>query len=202
VSVRIIDPILLTLFEFDVVTSENWEDTSEITRFPVESGLSITDHIIRQPVRLSLEGVVTNTPLPPTIPLFQRAQAAYERLRELHDSGSVVAVSSGLRIQESMGISSVGLVLDASTGDAIAPSVTLEEVRIVQSVTVAVPEEILRADVKAEGQSEADAGKQAPGAPDPNVAASVETTLAKDVTSFLDPTGGKSKRELLQSLRQ
>lgn len=37
---------------------------NEVTDFPMESGASTTDHVIRKPVMFSCEGIVSDTPLP------------------------------------------------------------------------------------------------------------------------------------------
>lgn len=48
----------------DVITSENHEDTVTITDHPVEEGVVITDHARDEPSALSVEGVVSNVPMP------------------------------------------------------------------------------------------------------------------------------------------
>lgn len=51
---------LLTL---DAVTTERHTLTQNVTEHPVEQGASLVDHIRPLPVAISLEGVITNTPL-------------------------------------------------------------------------------------------------------------------------------------------
>lgn len=48
----------------DVITSESHEDTVTITDHPVEEGVVITDHARDEPSALSVEGVVSNVPMP------------------------------------------------------------------------------------------------------------------------------------------
>lgn len=47
----------------DAITSESFDFTSDITSHPVETDTDISDHVILKPRTLSLEGVVSETPL-------------------------------------------------------------------------------------------------------------------------------------------
>lgn len=192
---RIIDPLLLQLFEFDLVDSESWEDPIDWTDFPVESGISITDHGVIQPVKLTLSGVVTDSPLPPSIPTLQRARRAYEALIDIAKRRNLVTVVTGVRVLENMAIESVALARDPATGKAVRPVVSLREVRIVQSVTVAIPPEILNPPVEPDASSAADAGSQAPGTPDAATSAASNASLAKRALEGLE---GVPLSDLLQ----
>jgi hypothetical protein len=48
---------------FDLTLSEVYEETSEITSHPVETGVNVVDHVRPNPLTVSLQGYVTNTPL-------------------------------------------------------------------------------------------------------------------------------------------
>jgi hypothetical protein len=48
---------------FDVLLSEQPTYTNEVTTFPIEDGSLISDGVTRQPLRLALAGLVTNSPL-------------------------------------------------------------------------------------------------------------------------------------------
>lgn len=183
---RIVDPLLLQLFEFDLVDSESWEDPIEWTDFPVESGISVTDHGVIQPVKLTLSGVVTDSPLPPSVPTLQRARRAYEALIEIAKRRNLVTVVTGVRVLENMAIESVALARDNATGKAVRPVISLREVRIVQSVTVAIPPEILDPPVEPDASSAADAGSQAPGAPGAATTAASDASLAKRALAGLE----------------
>lgn len=49
---------------FDGVRSFTVEGNSEVTQHPLESGASATDHVFAKPKIITIEGLVTNTPLP------------------------------------------------------------------------------------------------------------------------------------------
>lgn len=52
----------LVVFQFDATTSEDPTDAVTITDHPVEQGANIVDHARDEPERITLEGIVTNTP--------------------------------------------------------------------------------------------------------------------------------------------
>lgn len=54
-----------TEIDFDLVVSENHTNSSQVTDHPVEKGVNVADHVRPEPVTLSLEVVMTNTPLDP-----------------------------------------------------------------------------------------------------------------------------------------
>lgn len=54
------NPIYL---DFDVFVTENHSTSAEATMHPVEKGVKFTDHIKVNPDRLTLEAIVTNTPI-------------------------------------------------------------------------------------------------------------------------------------------
>ena len=62
--VHFIDPVSnSTLLQFDAVLSENHSRESPATRFPVENGSSITDHITIEPFELQIQGLITDSPI-------------------------------------------------------------------------------------------------------------------------------------------
>lgn len=50
-------------YSFDAVLEDTFEATVELTTYPVESGVRVSDHRIYQPMRWSLVGAVSNNPL-------------------------------------------------------------------------------------------------------------------------------------------
>ena len=49
-------------FIMDATTDINTNMQSKVTRFPVESGANVTDHIINNPLTLNLEGIISESP--------------------------------------------------------------------------------------------------------------------------------------------
>jgi hypothetical protein len=63
--------------EFDAVISEEHASSAEATEHPVEEGIAITDHVKPNPARLSLQAVVTNTPLNQVLTTIKDPNGAY-----------------------------------------------------------------------------------------------------------------------------
>ena len=49
--------------QLDCIVHEDHEYTNNVTEFPVEQGFNISDHVIHYPEKVTLEGIVTNTPI-------------------------------------------------------------------------------------------------------------------------------------------
>lgn len=47
---------------FDAQTSEDYDDSAQVTDFPLEDGASITDHRQRKPRTLSITGIISESP--------------------------------------------------------------------------------------------------------------------------------------------
>lgn len=50
-------------YAFDAVLEDTFEASVDLTTYPVESGVRVSDHRIYQPIRWSLVGAVSNNPL-------------------------------------------------------------------------------------------------------------------------------------------
>lgn len=58
--------------QFDVVTAETYEAVVSVTAHPVEKGAAIVDHARPDPVKVSIEGFVSNKPLPANLTAAER----------------------------------------------------------------------------------------------------------------------------------
>lgn len=54
---------VLDHIEFDAVIREQYSSSAQVTEHPVERGSAVTDHIRGMPARISVEAVISNTPL-------------------------------------------------------------------------------------------------------------------------------------------
>lgn len=139
------------------VVSETHTLANTITDHPVESGFNVSDHSRPEPEIVALDCRISNTPLNPQ----QRTQAIkageftvqsasgdaagaigstdgyafqqWRKLRDLRDAGSIVKVSTTLGDYDSMAIQSITLPRNARNYDAIAFSITLKRIRVVQN---------------------------------------------------------------------
>lgn len=58
------DPVTIGDLEVEVTLSEDHDYKNDVTRYPVEEGFDISDHIHQQPESVTLSGVFSDTPLP------------------------------------------------------------------------------------------------------------------------------------------
>jgi len=94
-------PVIGTI-TIDASVQEIHEHGSTITDHPVELGADVSDHIIDEPVRVQMEGVVSDsvrTPLDVFSPTFtgRNSIAAWQQLLALRDSKIPFALQTSLR---------------------------------------------------------------------------------------------------------
>ena len=133
----------------DATISESHKYDSEITQNPIEDGSNVADHIQLKPVKLSLEGLITDTPL--GLPIISNIQNIYSSVGQLSgkkESRSIEAmnalidlrnkkipftITTNLKRYENMVFTSLEFPLDADTGKALKVVAELEQIKIVQS---------------------------------------------------------------------
>lgn len=76
--------------QFDAVLSDDLDASVDIVQYPIETGTSIADHIIYQPIRYTMTGAVSNNPLKVSITDFTGA------LTNLVDDNPFIAAGAGL----------------------------------------------------------------------------------------------------------
>lgn len=141
--------------QVDATVTERHQSKAEITRSPVESGAKITDHIRPEPDMLTLEGIVTNTPLPTTAdPLNHftqttaagtvqwdsrgtfkptRAGQAYQDMLALFQ-GRTFNIVTQLRTYENMALESLEVPRDAQSGQALRFTATFVQIQQIASL--------------------------------------------------------------------
>lgn len=138
----------------DASLEETHSSASEVTEHPVEEGTNISDHIRRLPETLEINGIVTNHPLF-LLPSFDapspiqgdnrrqsdRVKAAYDKLKEIHDSGELVDVVTSLREYTNMAITGFTTLRNASNGNVLNTTISMREIitAIVETVDAPVP---------------------------------------------------------------
>jgi hypothetical protein len=141
------------VFEFDAVLSEAHALSAQATDFPVESGASISDHVVQKPDVLKLEGIVTNTPLPIALGwsleryaaaatsggFSRRANDAWLELARIKAEGIAVDIQTGRGPYFNMVLEGLESTTDAETGEALHATATFKRITAVASRTVTVP---------------------------------------------------------------
>lgn len=126
-------------FDADLTIEELHERSAEVTQHPVESGGTISDHVILQPERLRLEGFVTDARL--RNPEATRTQSAFADLDAAWSSGQIVQVITARKTYQEMIITRLDLPYDRP--ESMQFLIELQQIKIVDAEEV---EGILPAD--------------------------------------------------------
>ena len=155
--------------EIDVTPTEGYESTAEVTEHPVETGSAIGEHVRPGNPAITLEGIITHAPVrvpttqtrglqraPGNVDLrvagqavrvtLQRWSGPLDRVRacdalftELIERGTVVSLTTSLRVTDNLVITRYKVDRSAETGDALPITLELKKVRVVSTSRVAVP---------------------------------------------------------------
>lgn len=132
----------------------------EVTDHAVERGSAITDHARPKPEELTLEGIVSNTPLSSFqvtravtqdgVTLQTTAQSnnargmpgaaelAYTQLRSLRDTAKLVTIVTQLRTYDNMAMTSLKVPREDKIGDVLKFEAKFKQVRIVTNAVTVV----------------------------------------------------------------
>ena len=147
-----------TLIVFDGAISETHAYEADITEHEVEEGSPITDHIRLRPIEVTIQGIVSATPLHDEWSL-ERPNDAWYLLVAAHEQRRRLTLSTGLDAYDDMVI--VSLTESRAPHFAIQPSMVLRQIRIVSGQEVTLPEEVIAPRSRASGTSGQNEGKQA-----------------------------------------
>lgn len=132
----------------DATISEEHNTSCDLTENPVEDGAKITDHVQIKPAELSIEGVISDSPLgTPFVQNFQnivdsvgvylgktsRSIDAYNKLLDLQNKREPFTVTTGLKQYKNMIMTKLSVPRKAEMGGSLQFKATLREIRIVKS---------------------------------------------------------------------
>lgn len=144
----------------DATMQEDHSFGGQVTDNPVEGGSNISDHQIRDPLVLTMGGVVSDSPAEFITGAFGafsgRAQSAYETLRELRDNSVVIEVQTGFALYQNMVIESLRIPNDRTA--SLKFTAVLKQLELTQSESVAIPADTTTESDLATG--ELDGGRQ------------------------------------------
>lgn len=157
----------------DATVSETHLSSCDLTENPVEDGAKITDHVQLKPSELTIEGVISDSPLGyavvgniqnlvrSTKSLFggsSRSIDAYNDLLLLQKSRQPFTVITGLKRYENMIMTELSVPRTAQTGNAIHFRASMKEIRIVKSKTTGLSS--VASSVKSLAQKAKDLGQK------------------------------------------
>ena len=145
----------------EATLSESHSMTSTVTKFPVEDGVA-TDHIVNDPVKVSLDCFISNTPLNGQDPA-NFAQEAFDLLTQMWETRELITVVTQFKVYVDMAITDITVPRNARTGDAINFTVDLMKIKKVQATTVTVYQNTLSEEVVDQATSTINTGAVTPG---------------------------------------
>ena len=121
---------------FDATTSQTHTFEYEATTNPVQDGASVTDHVRRMPIELTVDGLIVDTPFGfPPVPIQQsRATRNFQKLLGFANMREPVLVATSLQIYESMIITRIVAPRDVESGSSIPIAISFREIRIAASL--------------------------------------------------------------------
>ena len=122
--------------KLDASLSEEHSSNAQVTQYPVETGAFIGDHVIYEPVKLSITGVISNTPIQWfSIDAGRRSEKAWDTLLQIQFEGEPITIITTLKTYYNMIITSLSCPRDAERGHVIEFTMTAEEVTTVETET-------------------------------------------------------------------
>lgn len=125
----------------EATLSENHEATCTVTDQPIETGARISDHIILDPERVTIQGFVSDTPLSSSSGF--NSQATFDELYAIREARQLVTAVTGYKVYTDMAITRISVPRDQTTGQAIRFTVELKKVNRVGSLTIQLFEDVL-----------------------------------------------------------
>jgi len=119
----------------DAMVTENHSYTAQMTEYPIEDGSEISDHVVQKPDSLTINGVISNSPIyiGPGFLSFNRVMDGYTSLWAMKTAGLPVDIVTGIKIYQKMIIESFVIDRNAQNGQALEFTMQCREAKIVKS---------------------------------------------------------------------
>lgn len=168
--------------EMDAILSESPEYTATPTRNPIESGANVTDHVTLEPEKLTIEGIVSNTPISLLRILSgatfdDPAADAFSFLEALYNNRQPFDFVGDLKIYENLIITSFNPSRTPTTGQTLQFTVTMEKIRFADSMLVTATH--FAAEVEHTAPDKQDLGAQAVEEATEKAQAQAQTLLSR-----------------------
>lgn len=147
---------------FDAVTRRTDAKTSRVSNHPVENGFIISDHVLVENTKLSVEGIISNANnslLNRAVGIISDQESARQFLNEVFNARKVVTLVTPEEIYDNLIITSLQFTKDKPTRQEINFSLRLEEIRTVVSKTALVSAKTVDESILEAIQNENKSGK-------------------------------------------
>lgn len=102
-------------YPIDATLSEDHTFSAEVTEYPVEKGADLTDHVRSKPLKITLDCVVSDSPIGVVATHATRkdgsvpSSAIYERLLDLRSKGEPITIITSLNVYKNMVLSDLSV---------------------------------------------------------------------------------------------
>lgn len=124
----------------DALRSERNSFSSDITSYPVENGVDVSDHIAPQPEEVTLEGIITSADILVAREGRIRLVQAKELVRMMHENHAVITAFTGLDRYEDYGCSKIEINREAGS-DKLVVTFNLKKIIKADVVVIKIPPE-------------------------------------------------------------
>lgn len=130
--------VMIDDFLIDVSLREEHNFESEVTEYPIEKGADITDNIRPKPLQVTMEGLVSNTPVNPFIvsartSVDQSVDEAYAKLQKIRDAREPVTIRTSLQTYKNMAMKNLVIPRQPGQADALQFTASFIQVDIVEN---------------------------------------------------------------------
>jgi hypothetical protein len=156
-------PTQIGVIECDVLVEQEFTLASEVTEHPVEDGFPIADHVIRQPLKLSMVVAISNSPVtwytrfggnsPDLIPLV------IAQFEQIYTDGEPVTIVTSTKIYKNMVMTEAKIPRNVENGKILKVPLEFTQIRKVVVKTTDIPSEYVDSLTTGKaGETEQDAG--------------------------------------------
>lgn len=111
----------------DATLSETHNFVARVSSFPIEYNFSISDHVVIEPISLSIRGLVSDTPLN-ILSAFNRSIDSFNALLNVFNRKERLTVVTGIRVYRNMLITNLNIPRDVGTGQSLTFDIALQQV--------------------------------------------------------------------------
>jgi hypothetical protein len=152
------------VWTFDATTQETMNSVGMLTEYPLDSGGDANDHFQNKQLKISIRGVITNSPLG-GVDDPDRIENTILAMQRLKNSSLIVNINTGIKTYQNMVLTEFSYSRKGGSGSSgsLEPEARFTQVTLVQLKEVAIPQDIIRAEnrAKQKNQSKEEKDQQA-----------------------------------------
>jgi len=126
------------ILTFDLELAEGHSMQNSVTKYNVEDGADVSDHIQNELESGTVTGFITNFNIFDGVIFENKAQLAYDTLRDLWKKKELVDIYTILKVYEGVAITSININRDASSGESLVCDIAFQEFNKVKLSEVSI----------------------------------------------------------------